>query len=526
MKNLYLTISALMLCAASYAQTPAPITGPSTMCGGTTITLADATIGGVWSCSAPSIVAVGSATGVVTAVSTGVVTVTYTIGGGGYATHPVTVYPLPSPISGASSVCVGGSITLAASGGGTWSVSSPSVTISAGGVVTGVAAGVTTITYTLSTGCASVMIMTVDPLPAVYSVTGGGSYCAGGAGSAIGISGSGTGVTYTLSLGSTVVSSVTGTGAAMSFGAMTLGGTYAVVATSPSGCSAAMSGTATITVSPLPSAYAVTGGGGYCTGGTGSDVGIANSDPGVNYQLFNGGAAMGAPIPGTGSALDFGMMTAAGVYTIVATNAATGCSATMSGSDTITINPLPTIYSVIGTAATCGGGMDISLSGSASGVNYQLYNSSSTVGSPVSGTGSALSIGVETAASTYTVVASNATTGCTRNMTGSVTVSGNTISGNITYSGGSSTDSFKVWLIQFNPSDSVISAEDSMYTCMASGTPYYEFDGEPAGSYMVKADLLGETPGTSGYIPTYHPAGVGKRHYWRRLCGNRHVEYH
>jgi hypothetical protein len=38
---------------------------------------------------------------------------------------------------------------------------------------------------------------------------------------------------------------------------------------------------------------------------------------------------------------------------------------------------------------------------------------------------------------------------------------------------------------------------------MDAGTPYYEFDSKPAGSYMVKAKLLSSVPGTSGYVPTY-----------------------
>jgi hypothetical protein len=39
---------------------------------------------------------------------------------------------------------------------------------------------------------------------------------------------------------------------------------------------------------------------------------------------------------------------------------------------------------------------------------------------------------------------------------------------------------------------------------MVGGTnPYYEFMDAPAGNYLVKAMLLGTTPGTSGYIPTY-----------------------
>ena len=61
----------------------------------------------------------------------------------------------------------------------------------------------------------------------------------------------------------------------------------------------------------------------------------------------------------------------------------------------------------------------------------------------------------------------------------------------------------KIWLIQFNPSDSVITATDSTVNCVDGGTAFYQFMDEPAGNYLVKADLLSSVPGTSGYIPTY-----------------------
>ena len=64
-------------------------------------------------------------------------------------------------------------------------------------------------------------------------------------------------------------------------------------------------------------------------------------------------------------------------------------------------------------------------------------------------------------------------------------------------------DTVRVWLIQFSPVDSSLTAEDSTLTCMDGGTPYYEFDGKPAGSYMVKAKLQSSIPGMSGYVPTY-----------------------
>ena len=85
-------------------------------------------------------------------------------------------------------------------------------------------------------------------------------------------------------------------------------------------------GTVTVTISPLPTAYTVTGGGSYCSGGLGKDVGLSSSDVGVNYQLYQGATPVGGLMSGLGTSLDFGFQTAAGTYTVTATNATTGCT--------------------------------------------------------------------------------------------------------------------------------------------------------------------------------------------------------
>lgn len=96
----------------------------------------------------------------------------------------------------------------------------------------------------------------------------------------------------------------------------------------------------TIIVDPLPLAYNVTGGGGYCIGGTGVAVGLSNSEIGVNYQLQRDGADVGALVPGTGNSISFGLQTIAGNYTVVASSV-NGCTSPMTGSASVTIYPLP-----------------------------------------------------------------------------------------------------------------------------------------------------------------------------------------
>lgn len=116
-------------------------------------------------------------------------------------------------------------------------------------------------------------------------------------------------------------------------------GVYSLTVTyNKPGCTSLPVMTQPITVNPHPVSYSVTGG--TACASTGITVGLTGSDTGITYQLYNNGAITGTPLPGTGSALDFGLQTIPGLYTLVATGTAS-CEYTMAGSDTV--NALPTI---------------------------------------------------------------------------------------------------------------------------------------------------------------------------------------
>src|ERR1019366_2438335 len=102
-------------------------------------------------------------------------------------------------------------------------------------------------------------------------------------------------------------------------------------------CTVNMIGTAIVVVNPLPLAYTVTGGGSYCAGGTGVMVGLSGSNTGIHYQLYRGITSVGTPVTGTGSALNLGLQTVAGSYTVIATDATSGCTNNMTGSVAVTI---------------------------------------------------------------------------------------------------------------------------------------------------------------------------------------------
>jgi hypothetical protein len=77
--------------------------------------------------------------------------------------------------------------------------------------------------------------VTINPLPAVYPVTGSGSYCAGGQGREIIMTGSQPGIIYTLWYGCCLFASqpVVGDGNPISFGYQTGAGIYSIVAENP-----------------------------------------------------------------------------------------------------------------------------------------------------------------------------------------------------------------------------------------------------------------------------------------------------
>ena len=227
----------------------ASITGPSSVCVGQSITLADATPGGTWSSASTTIAIVGS-TGIVTGVAGNLsTTITYALSSTCRATKTVNVYPLQSiNISTTIPICVGTSVT-ATNGltGGTWSSANTSIAIiGTTGQITGVASGTTIISYVLPTGCTAQSTVTVN---ALAPITGPGSVCWH---STITLSDAIGGGTWTSSA-PTIASIVSSTGVVTGNAAsLTANITY----TLSTGCKAFT----TISVNPVPSApAAITG---------------------------------------------------------------------------------------------------------------------------------------------------------------------------------------------------------------------------------------------------------------------------
>src|SRR4030095_11244496 len=115
--------------------------------------------------SSNTAVATISSTGLVTGVAAGTSTITYTNSNGCQITATVTVNALPT-ITGTLNVCAG--LTTQLTGSGTpaavnpWVSAPPAVAhVSNTGLVTGVAAGTSVITYTNNNGCQQTATVTV-----------------------------------------------------------------------------------------------------------------------------------------------------------------------------------------------------------------------------------------------------------------------------------------------------------------------------------------------------------------------------
>lgn len=271
----------------------------------------------------------------------------------------------------------------------------------------------------------------VNPLPQVFTLLDGGAYCEGGQGIEVVLNGSQPGVAYSLLLNGQPTGQVMmgSAGSPVNFGYKTVGGDYTVRATIPStGCTLMMNGTATVVVNPLPQLFAVTGGGSYPSGGVGVPVGLNGSQSGINYMLnINGVPSLTPPgLSGTGNPLDFGNQTEAGEYTVVATNAVTGCQRLMQGSVTVIINPYPNQMTVIGGGPVCAGdpGVKVGLNDSEIGVRYILYKNNDSIATAM-GTGDSLMWGPYALAGIYTVKGINTSNGLERMMIGQAIITVN-----------------------------------------------------------------------------------------------------
>jgi uncharacterized protein YjdB len=167
------------------------ITGKSFVCTNATDTLTDATLG-TWSSSNTLVATVGSSTGIVWPVQQGAVTITFnptsTLCGYYSPTFFVTIDTtvLPAITYTNDTLCAGTTMYYAnAKSPGTWSSSNSAIATvysagPSGGIVTGVAAGTATITYTHANTCGTLNVTApVVVLGQAEPITGATTMCYG-----------------------------------------------------------------------------------------------------------------------------------------------------------------------------------------------------------------------------------------------------------------------------------------------------------------------------------------------------------
>ncbi len=418
MKKIFsLILFSLVLSYASYGLSPfLPSSG--TLCTGSSLYLTDSLDpGGVWTSSSPSIATIGSSSGIMTGVSAGVVTITYTLGVSS-VTGMFTVNTAPAAITGGGTAfCIGSSITLAdATPGGTWSSGSTYIaTVGAStGIVTGAHTGTTSIIYTLPSGCAAYKTVTVGVTP-ISSISGPGTVCLG------------TTITLTDSVSG-------GTWSSSSTGIATVGASTGVV----TGVSA---GTATIT---------------YSLSGSCGTVYVTRT------------------------------------VTVSSTTMAPG---SITGPSTVMV------------------GASITLSDSISGGTW----SSATTGIATVGASTGVVTGVATGVATisYTV------TGCGGAISTSTTVNVipfDGIFGHVIFSS-PLYGSVKVWLITYNTTTHLLAAIDSTNVICYGTSVAYNFMSVSTDSFRVKASADDTLFSTTGFIPTYHPNNF----YWHDATAFYHT---
>lgn len=322
-------------CVATYNITvnaiPNAITGTATVCDGLTTTLATTSTGGSWISSTPGTGTV-STTGVVTGIDAGTTTISYKFSTTGcHISRDVTVNALPNSITGDNSVCAGVADTfMNTTPGGTWSSSVTTIAAigSATGILNGIAAGTTTLSYTLATGCRTTKVFTVYAIPAT-GITGTSTLCESATTT---LNCTTAGLTWSSSNTdkATVVTGTTTSGIVTGVAA----GTSTISYTNASGCAR----TIVVTVGIAP--QTISGTSSACAGRVDT---FTNASPGGTWSSSAPSAAT------IGSAT--GYLTGVAAGTTVVSYTLNGCRKTM----TVTVNTQP--GSISGSSTLCGGNM-------------------------------------------------------------------------------------------------------------------------------------------------------------------------
>jgi gliding motility-associated-like protein len=298
------------------------------------------------------------------------VTITSSIGCTETATVSVNpgLSPSSSSISGGGSYCVnvtptGVDVTISLTGTGPWDLvytdGTTTYTLnnvtSSPVVLNNVTSGEYQVTsLTDVSGCpgTSPGSVTVNALAVPTAlISGGNDYCAGALVNDITVAVTGAPswtLSYTVDGGAT--QTTTATSSPISLGNSP--GSYSITSITDANCTGVASGSQTIVVNPLPVISSINGGGTYCAGDMVGDVTVdVTGSPGwtVSYSIDGGPTQT---VSASSSPISLG--NADGVYNITAISDV-NCTNTASGTQEISINPLPAVISFSGGSNYCEG---------------------------------------------------------------------------------------------------------------------------------------------------------------------------
>ncbi|WP_337967744.1 T9SS sorting signal type C domain-containing protein [uncultured Flavobacterium sp.] len=272
--------------------------------------------------------------------------------------------------------------------------------------------------------------ITVNPLPQ-GSLSANGPFCATGAGQLTFTATSGTGpytVVYNDGVSNRTVNSVvSGTAFATAVTPVIATTTYTLVSvTDANTCirsSAFTTGSATITVNPLPQG-SLTANGPFCATGAGQLTFTATSGTGPYTVVYNDGVSnrtVNSVVSGTAFATFTTPVISTTTYTLVSVTDANTCvrsSGFTTGSATITVNPLPQgSLSANGPFCATGAGQLTFTATSGTGPYTVVYNdgvANRTANSVVSGTAFATAVTPVISTTTYTLVSVTDANTCIR----------------------------------------------------------------------------------------------------------------
>lgn len=372
---------------------------------------------------------------------------TYTVDNGVCATtsSTVTITILPSPvasISGNATICSGGNATVTFTGTPnatvTYNTGGPNQTIvlNASGTATITGAFSSTTTFNLvsvaSSGtpsCSQTLSgsVTVSVLPLPTATIGSDASICSGSNATITFTGT-PGATVTFNVGGANLSIVlNGSGTASISGTFLSTTTFTLVSITSAGtpsCSQPLSGSATITVIPPPTAT-ITGSATICMNGSATVNFSGTPNATVTYTQSGIPGDQTIVLNGSGTASITGNFAATTTFTLVsvATSGTPVCSKPISGSVTITVLTPPTAAISSDVTVCSGGSATINFSGTANAtVTFNAGGANQTIVLDGSGTASISSTFLSTTTFTLVSVASAGTPSCTQPLTGSVTV--------------------------------------------------------------------------------------------------------